>query len=332
MTQDRNVRISIIIPHYNSPKLLLKAVSSARVNDFTEVIAVDDKSDLPENVLEKLGESLRRKGVTFLKNDTPGKGAGVCRNIGLENAHGEWLMFLDADDLLTDGWYDSVVRSLSEEYDMIYFPPTSLNLSTGGRSTRHVMYEELVMQYLKDPSRANETELKYGFCTPWSKLFRRRLIDEYAIRFDETAVSNDIMFVTKCAFHARKIKAVPDVIYCVTRTGKTLTSKKSEKNFWTRIDVLADRYAFLKDNLSGKDFRDTHIGQYVFGQMVSAVAGGYGIKTALKLTGYYRRHGMKLAEAGFFDAGSFWRKAKMLILWFSDIRKSKSRERASQAG
>ena len=61
--------------------------------------------------------------------------------------------------------------------------------------------------------------------------------------------------------------------------------------------------------------------------MISAVAGGYGLKTAVRLLRYYRAHDMKLAEAGFFDAGSFVRKAKMLILWFSDIRKSKSSER-----
>ena len=323
-TDDQEILISVIIPHYNSVKTLLKAAASAKVNNCVEVIVVDDKSDLSPEEFEKLETYFAGRGVTFLHNATDKKGAGVCRNIGLDHARGEWLLFVDSDDYLRRGWYETVLPCTSADADIVYFPPTSRNLSTGGASTRHVMYKELVEQYLKNGSSKNETELKYGFCTPWSKLFRRSLPVKHQIRFDETIVSNDIMFVTKCAYYAEKISADPHVIYCVTRMGATLTSKKSEENFWVRIDVLADRYQFLKQNLTAQEFKNTHIGQYVFGQAAVVIENGWGMAGLKKLLRVYRENGMKMTKAGLWDLRSFLRKAKMLLLWFSDIRKSKS--------
>ena len=96
---------------------------------------------------------------------------------------------------------------------MVYFAPTSMDVETGETSSRHIMYMELVEKYAKTPSLKYLTEMKYGFCTPWSKLIRASVLKEHNIRFDQIMVSNDIMCMTKCAFYSRKVAASGQTIY-----------------------------------------------------------------------------------------------------------------------
>ena len=96
---ERRTTVSVIIPHYNSPELLHKAILSAAVNDNVEVIVVDDKSNLTETQFATLERFCNLYHVHFYRNTTDKKGAGVCRNIGLEHMTGDWLLLLDADDL-----------------------------------------------------------------------------------------------------------------------------------------------------------------------------------------------------------------------------------------
>ena len=84
------------------------------------------------------------------------------------------------------------------------------------------MYMELVENYRVNPTLKHLTEMKYGFCTPWSKLIRHDIIERNHIAFDEIMVSNDIMCMTKCAFYSQKIGVSDKTIYCVTRGGVKL--------------------------------------------------------------------------------------------------------------
>lgn len=90
----RDILLSIIIPTYNRPNLLLRAVNSAlaqTIEDF-EVIVVDDCSSEPVD----LPEHPRLRIIRLPKN----KGGSAARNIGTRAAKGRWINFLDDDDEL----------------------------------------------------------------------------------------------------------------------------------------------------------------------------------------------------------------------------------------
>jgi hypothetical protein len=88
--------VSVLIPAWNADAWLAEAIESAlaQTHGALEILVVDDGSDdrTPE-VLAAFGERVRWES-------TPRRGAGSARNRLLERAHGEWLQFLDADDLL----------------------------------------------------------------------------------------------------------------------------------------------------------------------------------------------------------------------------------------
>lgn len=89
-----NILLSIIIPTYNRPQLLVRAVKSAlaqTIEDF-EVIVVDDCSSEPIN----LPEHPRLQIISLPEN----QGGSAARNIDLKAARGHWINFLDDDDEL----------------------------------------------------------------------------------------------------------------------------------------------------------------------------------------------------------------------------------------
>lgn len=93
------MKISVIIPVYNAEKYLTNAVESAlQFDEVSEVILVEDKS--PDNALE-VCKTLAEKHETvklFQHPDKGNHGAGASRNLGLEQATGDFIAFLDADD------------------------------------------------------------------------------------------------------------------------------------------------------------------------------------------------------------------------------------------
>jgi len=93
---------SIIIPSYNRFSLLKEAVESCLNQTFQdiEIIIIDDGSTdgTEERVQELLNDEWKSKGIFYFKQKNAG--ASAARNFGLENAKGEFIQFLDSDDLL----------------------------------------------------------------------------------------------------------------------------------------------------------------------------------------------------------------------------------------
>ena len=92
--------ISVIIPNYNGSKFIKETIFSVLNQSYPhfEIIVVDDGStDDSENVVCNIHD----KRISFHhRSDSYVKGANACRNIGIDKAIGEYLIFLDSDDLL----------------------------------------------------------------------------------------------------------------------------------------------------------------------------------------------------------------------------------------
>jgi len=91
-----NPRISVIIPTYNRAATVARAIESVLAQSVTdlEVIVVDDGSS--DDTGKILGETFGNRIRYFAQGN---KGASVARNKGVEQARGEWIAFLDSDDL-----------------------------------------------------------------------------------------------------------------------------------------------------------------------------------------------------------------------------------------
>ncbi|NEU06791.1 glycosyltransferase family 2 protein, partial [Flavihumibacter sp. R14] len=90
--------VSIIIPVYNSEKLLTQAIQSAKDQTWvhTEIIIIDDGS---EDSSLAIARSFETENIRVLKQKN--QGASAARNMGLHHAKGDYIQFLDADDIIS---------------------------------------------------------------------------------------------------------------------------------------------------------------------------------------------------------------------------------------
>jgi glycosyltransferase involved in cell wall biosynthesis len=246
--------LSIITPHYNSPETLKILLDSIPADSGIEIIVVDDKSTKGIDEYKAMTQAPAYARVTFLSNTSDAKGAGVCRNIGIDHAKGDWLLFADADDFFLSGFYDIVEKYLDKDYDIVFFAPTSVDISTGETSFRHEEFARLIENYNNTRSRADELKLRYRYEVPWSKLISASFVKENGIRFDETIVSNDTMFSVKAGHCMANFYAAEEAIYCATASSGSLTTTVSEYIYLTRLGVFVRYYTFLKEALLKQDF------------------------------------------------------------------------------
>ncbi len=285
--------ISIIVPHYNSPISLIKLLKSIGHHDDLEVIVVDDMSTdflYEYNVCQ---EKFERQDVVFLKNTTEQKGAGKCRNIGLSNAHGQWLLFADADDYMLTGWYDVVKKYVNCNSDIVYFVPQ------GDKKTeRYKTFSDLIDDVNSNMPWA-ESRLKYHFSPPWSKMIRKSLVDLNQIFFGETRYSNDVLFSVKTGYHAKTITISNESIYYLCEQENSLTKQISFESISIRNEVNCEAYAFLKDKISRREMNNIYLVNVPLSNIIGVLKKGYGLGSAKKLVCQYRNVSLPLLNLSF---------------------------------
>jgi glycosyltransferase involved in cell wall biosynthesis len=116
-----SISISVVIPTYNYAKLLPRAIQSVttQLDNRTELIIIDDGStDETNDILEKLSD-LQKHNIRCIRQLNAGPAA--ARNRGLSMAHGEYLIFLDADDKLLPGTLSKLIDTIevNPDTDMI---------------------------------------------------------------------------------------------------------------------------------------------------------------------------------------------------------------------
>lgn len=245
-------KLSIIIPHKNTPILLKRCIDSIPDLDTIEIIVVDDNSD---NVDKQNFPGIGRKNTKVFFSEKSIT-AGGARNLGLENTTGKWVMFADADDFFHNNFYEVVMPFFDLDYDLVYFGMNSVDSVTLKAASR----ANGIMKLLKEAKSGNkekEDEIRYKFLYPSCKLIRRTLIDKYKIRFDEVPASNDTMFGVKVGTYAQNIDFVNKVIYCLTYRENSLVTSYKYENLKSRFLVSFDLYNFLKEHNKHKYAQST---------------------------------------------------------------------------
>lgn len=240
------ILFSIIIPHYNIPNCLNILLDSIPDLPNIEVIVVDDKSDKELEALEACASKYKSNNRHFLKNNTEKKGAGVCRNIGVEHAKGKWVLFADSDDKFSDSMYEVISSYADSDADVVFFSPTSIDLSTGDLSDRHLDFCTAIDNYINDASEYNELVLRYQVVSPWSKIIRRKMIIDNNILFEDTMVANDVLFCRKIGYFAHKIAVDSRVMYIVSERSGSLTKMIGKDAYYTRLNVFVRSTDFVR--------------------------------------------------------------------------------------
>ena len=220
------MRFSIIVPVFNCLKSLQYCVDSILTQSFDdfELILVDDGStDGTSNLCDLLQKADQRVRVIHRTNG----GTSAARNTGIASANGEYLAFLDNDDV----WlHDNVLLKLdaciqARHSDIICFRTVDCWLDDNSEIAKQPPAPLLNASFFDDVSAL----IKVSFYTPavWSKVVKADLIQSHSITFPDGMRNEDVDFSCKLLQVAESIDFIDDVFYLWIRGRSESQSSKA---------------------------------------------------------------------------------------------------------
>lgn len=240
------VKISVIIPVYNEEDYLnecLDSIVNQSLEDI-EIICVDDGStDNSLNILKSY-ESDNRIKIIPKENS----GLGASRNVALDIAQGEYIVFMDSDDYLNlnalEALYD---LAESKSLDCIIYKIANFNNRT--RKEFHTDYfdmrflRDLVGDKVFDWSHVKDCLFQISVTSP-SKLFKRQTIEN--IRFPEGLLFEDTLFFIKVLFNAQRMYFLDEYLYYRRIHSDSITNSYYAE-FSDCITIYDMIYDYLKE-------------------------------------------------------------------------------------
>ena len=233
-----------IIPHKEIPDLLMRCLKSIPVSEDIQVIVVDDNSAETDTYLERYPE-LSRPYLEFIRTTKDG-GAGYARNVGLDCAKGEWILFADADDFFVEDMYEIISLHADSKADVIYFRSKSVHSENINiRADKCTRETNIIDQYLID---GDEWPVRAQIYGQWGKMIKRSLFVKNNIRFEETKYSNDAYCALLTSYYADVIKVVDRVLYVHTYRPSSLTgefcTKPGELKIRAEVFFRCDKFMY----------------------------------------------------------------------------------------
>lgn len=236
--------VSVIIPCYNNAGVVEAAVRSVLGQTYTdiEVIVVDDGSDdKPAEALARISDS-RFRGVVAL----PHGGVSQARNRGLELARGEWVVFVDGDDLvepthlqqLLQGTLraDCAITGMMAVYpDRTEINETQKRVAAENPLIRRQDFDLLFYSYL--------------LSSPCNKIYRREIIEkESALRFDtKVSYAEDLLFNLQYFSRIGSVAMLPCYTYRYIKNPGSSSGRYHKNTLYTLQRLVREASRLLGD-------------------------------------------------------------------------------------
>ena len=168
------MKISVIIPTFNRKKTLGRAIQSVLNQSLSpfEILIIDDGSN--DGTEEWVKENFQNIKYIYQNNH----GVSSARNIGIENAYGDWIAFLDSDDEWLPNKLDKQVKAIDSNPKMKFFHTNEIWIRNGVRVNqmkKHKKYGGYIFEKCLDICRIS----------PSSVLIQKELFDDIGM-FDES--------------------------------------------------------------------------------------------------------------------------------------------------
>ncbi len=241
------VKISIIIPIYNSEKYLRKCLESVCNQTFRdiEIICINDCSlDNSNSILQEYAKNDKRINLINLVQN---KGAAAARNIGIENAVGQYLGFVDSDDFIDQNFYEKL-------YEQAY--KTNADAVKGNIALYCPKTKIIIKDSWMDIN-SNVKKHKANFCFSFtSAIFKKSFIKKNFIEFLEGLIHfEDPYFTIKAALFYKKLEVIDDVFYYYVNNPESASRKKFTIN---HVDSLIAGVVKVLDLLDKNSVDKTH--------------------------------------------------------------------------
>ena len=255
--------VSVIVPVYNSQNVLSDTIESVLAQTYVdfELLLVDDGStDTSPQICDEYARKDKRIKVFHKQNG----GVSSARNYGLENAKGEFISFLDNDDMYYPEFLQTMIDNIGN-YDYLLASYIEKGISER-KHPESVQRKKTVKQKIEAKNikeihdKAQELNL-LGFGAIWCTLFRKSIIDKYHIRFQHLQYE-DTIFIYEYALHCNSMCSISyEGYFCYNHNDSQGHSHKyiAEEKAVSELDGIFNdvlqRFS-IKDSKSVSKFRN----------------------------------------------------------------------------
>ena len=259
------MKLSIIVPVYNTEDYVAKCLDSLiepGLGDY-EIIAVNDGST--DSSREIIGKFAEKYDDLVKVVDTPNGGLGHARNVGTEASKGEYLLFVDSDDYLSEHAVREILPLLEQGFDIAVFDFVHVDESgkvtaefAGCERSEAFRLEEFP-EYLFSPHNAV------------NKIWRRSLFTDYGISFPGRLWYEDLATTPKLVLHAESILPVHRPWYCYLQRQGSITNNRSTARNDEMITVAAMVLDYYRETGMYERYREQLCYKFFYEEFLAAV-------------------------------------------------------------
>lgn len=228
--EQSKVELSIIVPVYNVEKYLEECLNSiSRIKNINyEILIIND--DSPDNSQKIIDEFCKNniRAKYFIKENG---GISSARNYGLKRSKGEYIWFVDSDDLIDYKEFQNFFARIKKDN-------VDIAIANYYFFNKNKIFKESKLFYFDKSLSGREILNKHGKILlekgfVWRNLYRREFLEKNDITFKEKIVAEDQLFNILCFFKANKVKYINNFIYYyrINREGSLTKNIESEKLF-----------------------------------------------------------------------------------------------------
>ncbi len=172
-----NKLISIILPVYNGENTICQTIDSILTQSYQnfQLIIVDDGSK--DSTQQRCKKYLKNRKINYYKLENGG--VSKARNFGLEKAKGEYITFIDSDDLYEKFFLETMLYQIQKGFDLVTCGYQNFEKSNK-IFLANIEIAKTKAEYIK------QLQNKYLFNQIWNKIYSSEIIKEHEIKFDES--------------------------------------------------------------------------------------------------------------------------------------------------
>lgn len=237
------MKFSVIIPVYNVESYLRDCLDSVLNQTFAdwEAICVNDGStDGSANILDEYAaRESRLKVIT-----QPNGGLSAARNVGIDAAEGEYVLFLDSDDWLEKNALEVLSTNLDGE-DMLCFSGRRYFES---ENTYQDADQLKAQSYLSGMEYYNENALlvrDFAFVCVVLRVYKREFLSRHNLQFKEGIFHEDNLFTPLACYYAGKVKVINECLYDYRVRSNSITTTVNFKRLCDLLETANTLAAFF---------------------------------------------------------------------------------------
>ncbi|MCD8355267.1 MAG: glycosyltransferase [Clostridia bacterium] len=245
------MKFSVVIPVYNVEEYLEKCVQSvlAQHCDDYEMILVDDGSTDGSGALCDSLAARRPECIRVIHK--PNGGLGDARNVGLEHAQGDYIVFIDSDDYIDE----TMLQELSEQVDKTHADIITFGFRTDNNGDTSAMFldplpENCIFTLESMP------QLLLALPNAWNRIYTRKLFMQTGIRYPGRVWYEDIRTTTKLFAKAESVVCVQRPYYYYVVRENSITRNKNIARNHEIVDAFDDLLDWYKRNGLFEKYRD----------------------------------------------------------------------------